>query len=120
MINGFNDDSQRQRAKTQMTLGGMIERLSQLDPDMQIDGLAEPHSYRGYYVDLAFETSDAMPVSEMLSMANDCMGETFEGYKGGDFTMGRTTPVWIADYGCCGLRLMGINDDGTFVTAKDD
>ena len=35
----------------------------------------------------------------MLKLA---IGEVFEGYKGGDYTMSKNTPVWVANYGNSG------------------
>lgn len=32
----------------------------------------------------------------VLKLAN---GKYFQGYRGGDFTMGKTTPIWVANYG---------------------
>lgn len=65
-------------------------------------GLVHPHSYRGYYEDLAFEVGRDVPVHEMLREAKECLGKTFEGYKGGEFTMHEYTEVWLADWGCTG------------------
>jgi hypothetical protein len=36
---------------------------------------------------------------DMLDLCNDCLGQSFEGYKGGQFTMGKSTPVWVSQYG---------------------
>lgn len=121
LVNGMNAQAKAQRSETQMTLGKLIDRLSQLDPAMEIVGLCEPHSYRGYYSDLAFELcNDKRTVAEVLAMAKDCMGETFEGYKGGNFNMSLSTPVWVADYGSCGMKIMSVDDKGLLMLAKDE
>ena len=57
MLNGMSAQWQRERAETQMTLGKMIDILETMDANTQIDGIDHPHSYRGYYDDLAFEQS---------------------------------------------------------------
>jgi hypothetical protein len=44
----------------------------------------------------------------------------FMGYKGGDFVMGALTPVWVANYGSCGQKLMAIRPDGTLETAENE
>lgn len=124
-VDGENARAQRQRAGQQMTLGGLIDALAQLPPDRAIAGLCEPHSYRGYYCDVAFEPSDeARSVADVLAEARGCMGEIFIGYKGGDYTMGRNTPVWISLYGMAsGMRLMGLDveaDPIRSVTAEED
>ena len=38
-------------------------------------------------------------ISDMLNYAKSAMGNTFEGYKGGEYTMGEDTPCWISPYG---------------------
>jgi hypothetical protein len=38
-------------------------------------------------------------VSEWIDVLKEAIGKTFVGYKGGDFTMGKGTPVWLAEYG---------------------
>ena len=58
-------------------------------------------SWRGSYNELAlnFETQgEEMKVSEFLNMLKECIGKTFTGYKGGDFTMHKGTPIWVANY----------------------
>lgn len=40
-------------------------------------------------------------VSEFLDMLEFIKGRYFVGYKGGDFTMSRQTPVWVANDGMC-------------------
>jgi len=110
---------QKERAESQMTLGKLIERLQSIPPETMID-IAEPHSYRGYYSDLAFKSGGKITATAALSMCRAAMGEVFQGYKGGDFQMGRNTPVWCASYGCCGQKIMGIRDDGTLELADDE
>jgi len=121
MIDGMSDTWQKERAETQLTLGGMIDRLESLPPDMLIDGIKLPHSYRGYYDDLAFERSGyRITAKAALSLCRSAMGEVFQGYKGGDFVMGRLTPVWISDYGTTGVKIVSIDDNGTIVTQEDE
>ena len=38
-------------------------------------------------------------VDEWIKVLKKTVGKTFEGYKGGDFVMGKNTPVWLAEYG---------------------
>ena len=38
-------------------------------------------------------------VQDLLNILNLVNGKYFTGYKGGDFTMGKTTPIWVANYG---------------------
>lgn len=110
MMDGFSAEWQRKRAASQMTLGALIDVLEALPPDRRITGFGAPMSYRGYYDDLAFEPSDMEEtVADLLARARVCMGRVLQGYKGGDFLMGETTPLWIARYGESGERLMGLD-----------
>ena len=40
-----------------------------------------------------------MSLLDFLKMLKSTVGKTMTGYKGGDFLMGETTPVWVANYG---------------------
>ena len=121
LINRMNAEMQRVRMTTQMTLGKIIDRLTQMPPKTMIDAIEYPHSYRGYYCDLAFERGEGrMLASDALILCKDAMGEIFEGYKGGDYQMGRNTPVWIADYGSCGQKIVNVLDDGSFELENDE
>lgn len=87
----------------QLTLKELITQLESLDQDKVISyGFGSPMSYRGYYDELAFEPEENVTVSHMLENALSALGKTFEGYKGGDFTMRENTPCWIAHYGNTG------------------
>jgi hypothetical protein len=119
LVDGMSAQWQRDRAASQMTLGKLIERLETLPPETMLD-LASPHSYRGYYSDLAFEIGDKIAAADALKMCRAAMGEVFQGYKGGDYQMGRNTPVWRASYGCCGQKIMAVRDDGTLELAEDE
>lgn len=112
----------KERAASQMTLGGLIDRLKELPPDLEVDFVSGPHSYRGYYTDLAFEPeSGTMKVSELLSVAEDSLGETFIGYKGGEYVMAKDTPVWISYHGeSGGHKLISISDEGVMEKKEDD
>jgi hypothetical protein len=83
-----------------LSLGGLIARLEQEDPAQVLPiGFAEPHSYRGYYEQLAFEPRRNIRVGDVLSAARSALGATYEGYKGGDYTMDEHTDCWISNYG---------------------
>ena len=114
-------EGQLHRTRSQMTLGELIAALKGLPSDQVIDGFTRPHSYRGYYSDLAFEPSEEkMMVKNLLVMVEPCLGRTFQGYKGGDFTMHKSTPCWISHYGTCGERLMGIQEDKLITSPEED
>lgn len=74
-------------------------------------------SWRGIYAELAlefgFEDRKAMSLSEFISMLRRADGETFTGYKGGEYRMSRSTPVWVANYGNSGnTGVIGVRDEG--------
>ena len=120
MMNGMSAQWKRERAETQMTLGKLIVALEGMPADAKITGLTNPYSYRGYYEDLAFEPREEKVKAEvLLAECRYAMGRAFKGYKGGNFVMGELTPVWVADYGCSGKKLVALNPDGTIETAED-
>ena len=91
----------------QLTLGELIlklEAVSNKDKPVVFDfGEQVPiglDSWRGSYAELSFhhEKETPKPVSEILGMLKEAVGRTYEGYKGGDFTMTRHTPIWVANW----------------------
>lgn len=90
-----------------MVLIELIKYLESKDPEKLVPiGFCDPHSYRGSYCELAFEkTEGAVSIGEMLRTAKSCIGTTFIGYKGGEYTMSEYTTVHIAEYGCCGEEI---------------
>lgn len=93
----------------QILLGELIAKLEAiLDRTKEVvfdfDGMipTELDSWRGSYCELAigYDSSATPPTLEkFLEMLKGAVGKTYEGYKGGDFVMGKATPVWIANYG---------------------
>ena len=84
-----------------MYLGDLIAYLEKLEPTLIAPrGFHNPHSYRGDYYDLAFEPMDGpIAAGDLLEIVRSARGQTFEGYKGGDYKMGDYTQTWIANYG---------------------
>lgn len=109
IIDGMSAEWQRERTERMMTLGKLIDLLKKMPQDRPIvfdfDLSVSPlslMSYRGYYCDLAVdrtEPGDIVTVESFLEICKDAMGNTFTGYKGGEFLMGKTTPIWISEYG---------------------
>lgn len=123
MVNSMNAAEQEKRSRSQMTLGDMIKALETMPPDMKVDGFDNPHSYRGYYCDLAFERLSDRRITAAFTLAllKDTMGRIFHGYKGGEYMMGESTPVWFAEWGSCGEKIMEVNaETGVITTAADD
>jgi hypothetical protein len=108
------------RSNYHMTLGRMIAELEKCDPlavvSLSDDGMSpgDANSYRGYYSDLSFEPEDGpVSVEKYLRECRNALGETFEGYKGGDFIMGEDTPLWISTYGSAsGRAIVGLLNQG--------
>lgn len=126
-FDAMSDQWRRDRQRYHLTLGDAIARLEALDEEAPLqtiegDGLERPHSYRGYYSDLALEPADRnTTVGELLEALRGALDRTFQGYKGGDHLMDSRTPLWCAHYGCTGLAIMGIEDRGgvAVVITKD-
>ena len=88
------------------TLGELIKRLEKEDPGRIVPfGFSRPHSYRGYYDELAFEPKENITIGEMLEAAQSALGKTFMGYKGGEYVMDEFTYVWLSEYGTTGETL---------------
>lgn len=67
------------------------------------------HSYRGHYEDLAIDYTieDGSPtntIDNIIEMLEYAIGETYEGWKGGDFKMDENSDVWVSHEGRCGER----------------
>lgn len=83
-----------------MQLIDLIARLEAADPNLVLkDGFRNPHSYRGFYHDLAFEPAQNVRVGDMLDDAQRALGTVYEGWKGGDFLMKEYTDCWLAEEG---------------------
>lgn len=89
-----------------MRLKDLIQELEQADPNHYAPlGITSPHSYRGYYNELAFEPIEGVTVAAMLADARSAVGATYTGWKGGEYTMSENTPVHIAVEGSTGTEL---------------
>lgn len=93
---------------TYYDLDKIIAFLKKYDRGLHVPiGWGEPHSYRGYYEQLAFDPETNTNVGNMLDHAESALGKTFEGYKGGDYTMHGGTDCWIAESHSGGGQLIG-------------
>jgi hypothetical protein len=83
-----------------MTLNELIAALEAADSDLLLPlGFSHPHSYRGDYMDLAFEPAADVTVGAMLADARGALGATFQGWKGGDYSMDAWTECWLDEEG---------------------
>lgn len=98
----------------QITLGELAARIESVPADTLVvfDGGGSPghlSSYRGYYEFIAIEPNgEPRTAGDFLQEIRDAIGRVFTGYKGGDYTMTKMTPVWVSAYGhASGLGLIG-------------
>lgn len=114
LIDTMGDSMRFARGDYHVTLGKMIEALSAMPPEtnvqLDVGGTpGRPHSYRGYYSDLSFAPSpEPITAEKFLEVCKQALGNSYEGYKGGDFKMDERTPLWSAPYGTTGRAIMGI------------
>lgn len=92
-----------------MRLGELIERLKQ-EPSGNVikNGFGKSMSYRGDYYQIAFEPAANVTIGYMLQEAENAIGRTYTGYKGGDFIMDEYVDVYLANYGNTGDEISGI------------
>ena len=70
-------------------------------------GFHNPHSFRGYYCDLAFEPLLNAKVSDMLECAKEANGSTYTGWKGGEYKMEDNSDCYISEEGQGGGNQIG-------------
>lgn len=58
---------------------------------------SSPHSFRGFYHDLAFDPASDVQLADMLAGLYAARGQAFEGYKGGQYLMNGGVDVYIAE-----------------------
>lgn len=83
-----------------ISLGEIIEAFAKIPRDRILPiGLHKPHSFRGDYADLAFEPAYDVSAGDVLDTLQSCIGQAFEGYKGGHYTMDENSWCFISEYG---------------------
>ncbi len=101
--------AEEMKTSEQVMLGELVIMLATVSNDklpvVFDDGVWWPvdlDSWRGSYRELALsytKEEEKWSVACVLKVLRAAVGETFEGYKGGDFLMGKNTPIWVATYG---------------------
>lgn len=104
-----------------MTLGRLIRHLQDVTAHNHQGfempyGLENPHSYRGSYEKIAFEVcAYGRTTTDILDEVVACVGESFPGWKGGDYVMDADTLVYVAREGDLGRPLtVGLLDILTY------
>lgn len=64
-------------------------------------GFNTPHSYRGYYNELAFQPAQDIKLEVVIKSIDRSYIETFEGYKGGEFSYNAETTCHLSWIGNC-------------------
>jgi hypothetical protein len=90
-----------------LPLGEVIRQLEEIENKGAVLslGFARPHSYRGYYECLAFEPTKGVSVADMLTAAKSAVGTTYDGWKGGEYSMGLNTECFWSFVGDCGVPM---------------
>lgn len=89
-----------------MYLKELIAALEKADQIKVVPmGFHNPHSYRGTYSELAFEPKENATVAEMLASAKSALGSTYEGWKGGEYTMTEYADCHLAWEGSTGEEI---------------
>lgn len=120
----------------QISLGEMIDKCKAIkkfnekdDLDVMFDFVyqfpTDIDSWRGIYSELALnhktyqyatekrKECKPMQLQEFIDLLETAAGKVFDGYKGGEYTMSRETPVWVANNGDTGsTAVLDIIDDG--------
>lgn len=112
--------AEEMKTSEQLTLGEMILKLESLPKNyknykeketpkkvvFQFEYLTPTgvSSWRGSYRELAleFDGDKSFTHEEFTNLLKETVGNTFQGYKGGDYVMGKNTPIWVANYGNSG------------------
>lgn len=120
IVNMMSNIARDTRKDYHVCLGDLLERLRSCDDPNALVPYGEPHSYRGYYADLALEPlPEPIKVWELINQLSDVINTELTGYKGGEFLMGADTPVWISHYGNTGEALIDFDPKTLKFTTKN-
>jgi hypothetical protein len=119
-----------QFSEKQMTLGELVSALKRKDQDAWITfdfvhfrPAGGVHSYRGYYEDLAigYESGGDTKVRDVVKWLEEANGQSFYGYKGGEYVMDSETAVWVANHNeSGGTAIVDVVDDGWRIMLKTE
>lgn len=107
-----------------MNIGQLLDALGKFDQaEVLQNAPINPHSYRGYYNHLSMEpTVSKMAIGKFVTNLNQCMGQTYIGWKGGEYTMNFDCELFVAYEGSCGVNVIGIvvNEHGIYLDTTED
>jgi hypothetical protein len=115
MVRAFGTGLRTARSDYHLTLGQLINVLNNAPTEAPVEWLdggspGRERSYRGYYDDLALDPAgEPITAFDLLKRLRAALGETYEGYKGGDYVMDDKTPMWRAGYGDLGDAIVAAN-----------
>ena len=126
LLNALSDAGRNTRSQYHVCLG-QLAALCRENSDGLVyvngsGGLGSENSYRGYYEDLAFAPiGNPTKAADLLAAIEAATTGTYKGYKGGDYTYGEDTPLWVASYGDCGQAIVSVEarDGDLHLTTKD-
>lgn len=105
-------------------LKGLIDVLENCPNDAVFErGFTNPHSYRGFYCDLAVEPAEDQKVSDMLDCLYEVLDTTLEGYKGGEYVMSGDVDVYLAMYSTTSTTLVtgwDMNYEGKYTLLTEE
>lgn len=86
-----------------MSLGMVLVYLRSLPPGTLVSKFIDAHSYRGYYECIGVQpTNETTTAAESIDFFKSINGQTYFGWKGGEFRMRHASRVFIASEGSCG------------------
>jgi hypothetical protein len=89
----------------EIQLGAVIKQLKKLPKEtIFINGFHEPHSYRGYYEQVAFEPFDNVTSEALLMSCEASMEGVYIGWKGGEYTYDKKSIFNVAYEGSTSPR----------------
>lgn len=124
---------EQMNTSSQWTLGQIIGELEKIPQGARIqfsDGRLPTYleSWRGVYAELSLVpyngdkwSKPLNTVGEVLKECKNAVGRTFQGYKGGDYTMRMSTPVWVSPHGDAdNIAVVGIGifEDNVIIQIK--
>lgn len=110
LMDAFGAAAKTTRRGYHLTLGKLISALEAAPSDAVVEldcggSPSKPHSYRGYYEDLAFEAAPSpITAEQFLSLCRSVHNQVLGGWKGGDYLMDDDAVLWIANKGSSGGR----------------